>query len=105
MEYLPEYLTIPAAELSRRSKVRLVILPDLPALFQHFARSIADEILENNRRGLPTRLILPVGPAGAVPDPGRDLQPRAHLMEECFYIQYGRILRLAGRDPFPRATR
>ncbi len=67
MENIPEYLTIPAAELSQSSKVRLVILPDLPSLFQHFARSIADEIQENNRRGSPTRLILPVGPLGQYP--------------------------------------
>lgn len=67
MENLPTYLTIPAAELVQSSKVPLKILPDLPALYQHFARSIADEIQENNRRDHPTRLILPVGPLGQFP--------------------------------------
>lgn len=67
MENLPDYLTIPASVLARTSKVHLEILPDLPALFQHFARSIADEIRENNRQGRPTRLILPVGPLGQFP--------------------------------------
>lgn len=67
MDILPDYLTLPAAELARTSKVRLEILPDLPSLFQHFARSIADEIQENNRQGKPTRLILPVGPLGQFP--------------------------------------
>jgi glucosamine-6-phosphate deaminase len=67
MNNLPEYLILPAADLARASKVRLEILPDLPALFQHFARSIADEIKENNRQGKPTRLILPVGPLGQFP--------------------------------------
>jgi len=67
MDNLPDYLTISATGLARTSKVRLEILPDLPALFQHFARSIADEITENNRLGKPTRLILPVGPLGQFP--------------------------------------
>ena len=67
MENLPDYLTIPASRLARASKVHLEILPDLPALFHHFARSIADEIQENNRQGRPTRLILPVGPLGQFP--------------------------------------
>lgn len=67
MENLPDYLTIPASALARSSKVHLEILPDLPTLFQHFARSIADEIRENNRQDRPTRLILPVGPLGQFP--------------------------------------
>ena len=67
MDILPEYLHIPAAELARVSKVALKILPDLPSLYQQFARSIADEIRENNRLGNPTRLILPVGPLGQFP--------------------------------------
>lgn len=67
MDDIPEFLTIPAPELAQRSKVHLEILTDLPALFQHFARSIADEIQANNRAGNPTRLILPVGPLGQYP--------------------------------------
>lgn len=67
MDNLPEYLNIPASELAANSKVRLEILPDLPALYQHFAQAIADEIQENNNKGKPTRLILPVGPIEQYP--------------------------------------
>jgi len=67
MDHLPEFLYIPAAELARSSNIPLEILPDLGALYQHFARSIAEEIKENNRLGNPTRLILPVGPLGQYP--------------------------------------
>lgn len=67
MEQLPEILTLPASQLAQCSKVRLEIVPDLPALYQHFAASIAAEIRENNRQGKPTRLILPVGPLGQYP--------------------------------------
>ncbi len=37
MTTLPESMMIPASELAVRSKVRLEIVPDLPAIFRHFA--------------------------------------------------------------------
>ncbi|MGD8491436.1 MAG: glucosamine-6-phosphate isomerase [Anaerolineae bacterium] len=72
-EQLDAILSIPADELPRRSKVGLEILPDLEALYEHFARSIADEIAGRNATGQPTRLILPVGPVDHYP----------HLVEIC----------------------
>jgi glucosamine-6-phosphate deaminase len=39
----------------------------LDQLYRHFAHLIAEEIAANNRHGLPTRLILPVGPTGGYP--------------------------------------
>ena len=58
---------IDAAELNAHSPLPLTILPDLPTLFSHFARSILDEIAANNAAQRPTRLILPVGPVGQYP--------------------------------------
>lgn len=66
-EHLEPLLAIPAGELTRVSKVRLEIVPDLHSLYLHFARSLADEITANNASGKPTRLILPVGPVGQYP--------------------------------------
>jgi glucosamine-6-phosphate deaminase len=62
-----EYLTLPAAELPARSKIKVQILPDNPAALLHFARAVADEIAANNAAAKPTRLILPVGPVGHYP--------------------------------------
>jgi glucosamine-6-phosphate deaminase len=62
-----KYLAIPDEDLRAAAKVRLEIVPDLPALFKHFARGIADEIKANNAAGKPTRLILPVGPVDQYP--------------------------------------
>lgn len=64
---LPDFFTIPAEDLAAASPIPLTVLPDLDALFTHFARAILDEIAENNRAGRPTRLILPVGPVGQFP--------------------------------------
>jgi glucosamine-6-phosphate deaminase len=64
---LPDFYTIPAEDLAAASPVPLTVLPDLDDLFTHFARAILDEIVENNRAGRPTRLILPVGPVGQYP--------------------------------------
>jgi glucosamine-6-phosphate deaminase len=42
--------------------MRFRLLPDVPALLDDFARSIAAEIRDRNARAEPARLILPVGP-------------------------------------------
>lgn len=64
---LQEILTIPVKDLKKKSKVGVEILPDKKSLYEHFARSIADEIKESNKKGKPTRLILPVGPVEQYP--------------------------------------
>ncbi|HET7771068.1 MAG TPA: glucosamine-6-phosphate isomerase [Chloroflexota bacterium] len=63
----PDYLTISAEELHRRAGSRLVVLPDRRAVYEQFARSIADEIAEGNAADRDTVLILPVGPVGGYP--------------------------------------
>ncbi len=57
----------PVDELRRQAKIPFRLLPDIPTLLEHFARSIADEIKLHNERGEPTRLILPVGPVKHYP--------------------------------------
>jgi glucosamine-6-phosphate deaminase len=64
---VPDYLTISAAQLARRAGARLEVLPDRAAVYEHFARSIADEIAAGNAVGRDTVLILPVGPLGGYP--------------------------------------
>lgn len=63
----PDLLALPATDLPQISKVPVEIVADLDALYRHFARSLAEEIKANNQAGLPTRLILPVGPVGQYP--------------------------------------
>jgi glucosamine-6-phosphate deaminase len=66
-QHLEQILFLPVHELDQARRVRLEILPDLDALYLHFARSIADEIKARNAAGKPTRLILPVGPVAQYP--------------------------------------
>jgi glucosamine-6-phosphate deaminase len=63
----PEYLTISASDLAMQARPRLVVLPDRAAVYQHFARSVADEIRRNRAANQPTVLILPVGPLAGYP--------------------------------------
>lgn len=67
MPEMTDYLTVPIQDLPRVSRLPIEVLPDPPALFARFARSLADEIKTNNAAGRPTRLILPVGPVGQYP--------------------------------------
>jgi glucosamine-6-phosphate deaminase len=60
-------MSLPFEELKRRSRVKIRLLPDREALLDDMARAIADEITRRNEQGLPTRLILPVGPVAQYP--------------------------------------
>ena len=57
-----ELMRVSVEELRARARTPFRLLPDTKALLHHFARSIADGIQSRNRRGEPSRLILPVGP-------------------------------------------
>ncbi len=58
---------LPLEQLAEQSPVSLTILGNPNEVMQHFARSVADEIMSNNLAGNPTRLILPVGPVDHYP--------------------------------------
>lgn len=53
---------LPVDELRAEARLPFRLVPDIPALIEDFAQSIVGEIRERNRRGEPTRFILPVGP-------------------------------------------
>jgi len=66
-EEVRKLLTLSPEEMVEKSKGHLILLENLQALYEHFARSIADEIKKNNKENKVTRLILPVGPTGQYP--------------------------------------
>lgn len=57
---LQQVLTVPKEKLYVVSKVKVNILTYVKSLYQHFARSVAHEIKQNNTQGKPTRMILPL---------------------------------------------
>lgn len=59
---LEEIFNLPVEGLTKQSKLGIRLFPDIPAMIEYFARSMADEISTNNDRNQPTRWILPVGP-------------------------------------------
>lgn len=67
MKLNPNQLTCKPEDLQNTTKINFKLLPDIPAVFNQFARSIADEIHSNNAIGKATNLILPVGPIGQYP--------------------------------------
>jgi len=64
---LNKILSIPVKDLKKYSKVGVEVLSDKQNIFEYFARSIADEIKDNNKQEKPTRIILPVGPIEQYP--------------------------------------
>ncbi len=67
MKLTPQQLSLSLEEIIKTSRIQIHCLPDSKAVFEHMARSIADEIKINNLNGIPTRLILPVGPVDQYP--------------------------------------
>ena len=67
MNLRDDYLTCSIEELKQIVKIKFEILPNPELLFNHMARSIAEEIKNNNTANEITRLILPVGPVGQYP--------------------------------------
>lgn len=47
---------------SHARRVQLDVVPDAPAVHARFADAVAEEIRQNNTKGQPTRIIMPVGP-------------------------------------------
>src|ERR1044071_9652035 len=62
MDTFSRLMALPVDELRAAARLQFRLLPDIPALLDDFARSIAEEIRSRNARREPTRLILPVGP-------------------------------------------
>lgn len=62
MDQHARLMRLSVEELRQEARIRFRMLPDIPALLDDFAHSIADEIVMANRDERPVRLILPVGP-------------------------------------------
>ena len=62
-----ELLKLSPEDVIARAGNRLVVCDDLDALHQRLAKDMADEIRQRNAAGVPTRLIVPVGPTGQYP--------------------------------------
>jgi glucosamine-6-phosphate deaminase len=64
---LASWLTIPTAELSRRSPLPLTILPTKEAVYEHFATEMFTELDEARNRDEPLSVIVPIGPKAHYP--------------------------------------
>lgn len=67
VEEIRQLLRMSPEEVERRAGHRLIVCEDINALHTLMAEDIAYEIQAHNAAGLPTRLILPVGPTGQYP--------------------------------------
>lgn len=76
----------PAALQKEAGEERLIVLPDIDALHRHCADAIADEIVARNREGLPTRLILPVGPVGQYPPLAERINRERIDLSHCWFF-------------------
>jgi len=93
-------MDMPIEELERRARLPFRLFPGLPSLLTGFARSIAEEIRAHNKRGEPTRLIVPVGPVAQYPQLA-EITNRERLSWKTVYLfQMDEFLDWQGR-PLP----
>ncbi len=85
-EEVRRLLRMSPEEMVAKAEGKLVIVENLDALHQHFAESIAKEIVENNETGRPTKLILPVGPTGQYPILKEMINKQMISLKNCFFF-------------------
>ncbi len=85
-EEVRRLLRMSTEEMVAKAEGKLVIVDDLDALHQHFAESIAKEIIKNNEAGRPTKLILPVGPTGQYPILKNMINKQGISLKNCFFF-------------------
>lgn len=85
-EEVRRLLRMSTEEMVAKAEGKLVIVDDLDALHQHFAESIAKEIIKNNEAGRPTKLILPVGPTGQYPILKDMINKQGISLKNCFFF-------------------
>ena len=64
---IPEYLTVPAADLGRGTPVKVRVLHDMAAVACDMAQAMLAEILDARAAGRGATLIVPVGPVDQFP--------------------------------------
>ncbi|MCP4782616.1 MAG: hypothetical protein GY903_12315 [Fuerstiella sp.] len=79
-------LKLSPAQLQKRGGRKLVVLPDIDLLHQHFAESIAAEIQANNSKRRATKLILPVGPVGQYPILAKMINDQQINLKQCWFF-------------------
>ena len=81
-----ELLKLSPDEVIRRSQRHLTVCENLDALHRHFAQEIAKEIQTNNKKGQPTRLIVPVGPTGQYPILAELINKQELSLKNCWFF-------------------
>ncbi len=85
-EEIRQLLKLTPDEMLKKAQGRLIILKNLDELHQHFAEEIASEIIENNKKGALTRLILPVGPTGQYPILAEIINKKNINLGNCYFF-------------------
>lgn len=79
-------LKLTPEEVIDRARDHIEVCKNLEELHYHFAKSIFDEIYENNTQQKPTKLILPVGPTGQYPILTNMIENEQLSLEHCWFF-------------------
>lgn len=85
-EEIRTLLKLTSEEVLEKAGDRLEVCKDLEELHHHFAKSIFDEINNNNAKQKSTKLILPVGPIGQYPILAKMIENKQLNLEHCWFM-------------------
>jgi len=92
MSLLPDYLRVPANELGRGTKVKVVVKNDMAAIGQAMADDMFGKILRAREEGRNATLIVPVGPVDEFPVLAEKLRREKISMRETMLINMDEYL-------------
>jgi len=79
-------LKLTPEEVIEQARDHIEVCKNLDDLHYHFAKSIFNEIYENNTQQKPTKLILPVGPTGQYPILKNMIEDEHLSLEHCWFF-------------------
>ena len=97
-EEVRQLLSLTPEEVRQKAGGRLLVVENVDQLYRHCADSIAQEIAANNELGLPTKLILPVGPVGQYPLLAERVNVDRIQLDHCWFFMMDEQ---CGADGFP----
>lgn len=89
---LPDYLSVPAAELGQGTPVRVRVLGDMASLARELAEVLFAEIATGEKSGHGATLIVPVGPVDQFPILARLLNERKLACRQTVFINMDEYL-------------
>ena len=85
-EEIRQLLSLTPEAVREKAGSKLIVIENIDLLYKHFANSVAEEIILNNQKNAPTKLILPVGPVEQYRILAKRVNDENIKLENCWFF-------------------